>query len=40
MIFKKSEGDDGISNKRQQPNTNDLAPVYDMEDAKIYYSHR
>jgi hypothetical protein len=40
MIFKKSEGDDGISYRRQQPNTNDLAPVYDMEDARVYYSHR
>lgn len=43
MIFKKSEDNDGIVYKRQQgqvPNTNDLAPVYDQEDARIYYSHR
>lgn len=42
LIFKKSEDGDSTykRNIKNQPNTDDLAPVYDEEDVKQYNSTR
>lgn len=43
LIFKKSEDGDSTYKRNirnQQPNTDDLAPVYDEEDVKQYNSTR
>ncbi len=42
FLFKKSEEKETVKRanvfvQRQHPNTNDLAPVYDFEDAQRYY---